>query len=124
MRSTGNNIPDLNLEGTMSIQIAEARPPKASHRRLVDLAREFDRSPQAWIRDILKGRPLASGSRLYLKGTRFPDGWRVSDADLTAFLEALTADKLGAHGVIPAPTSARSSASHEAADRQLEAAGW
>jgi hypothetical protein len=80
--------------------------------------------PAAVIRWIKRGRTLRDGTRLHLRATLTPSGWRVHREDVDAFTAALTADRLGhaAPDVPPARQQARQS--HERAERELAAAGF
>jgi hypothetical protein len=63
-------------------------------------------------------------TRIQLRCTRTPSGWRTSVQAVHEFFDALTADRTGQS--VPAPTSrtpARRRRDHERAERELAAAG-
>jgi hypothetical protein len=79
-------------------------------RRAVEQARRLNVHPNTVYRWLRRG----------LVGTLRGAVWYVRDEDIEEFFAAKTAARLGQN----APTSAAASASHEAADRALERAGW
>jgi hypothetical protein len=97
-------------------------PPQPFGRKLVEQARRLETHPNTLIRWIKSGVKLRDGSRLQLRATLTPGGWRLTDSDINMFYSALTADRLGqaASTSIDGARSRRA----EAAAAQLEAAGW
>lgn len=99
-----------------------ADPAPAYGRRLVEQARRLDTHPNSITRHIRNGVLLRDGSRLRLRATVTPGGYRITDADVDAFYEALTADRLGESA--PASCADSPNKSHRAAAAALEASGW
>ena len=90
---------------------------------MVDVARQLDRHPASVTRWIVKGALLRDGSRRRLDALRTPGGWLIDQRDLDSFLTVLASDVLGQSTPVglPAPVDSRA---HDAADRELDAAGW
>jgi hypothetical protein len=102
------------------VSIATESTP-AYGRRLVEQARRLDTHPNTLIRHVRSGVRLRDGSRLRLRATVTPGGYRIADSDVDLFYTALTADRLGAsQPAVPPP----SSKAHQAADAALAAACW
>src|SRR4051812_36510170 len=63
------------------------------------------------IRWITVGVRLSDDARLRVRATRTPGGWRITDADMDAFLAAVTEDRLRRVGIgAVSPTPVRLSA--------------
>jgi hypothetical protein len=102
------------------------------YRSLAQFARRFPWNKESrpvhvatLTRWILKGCRASAGTRIKLRATRFPAGWRTTDEWVAEFLDALTADRAGL--AAPAPSSRapdRRRRDIERAERELAAAGF
>jgi hypothetical protein len=88
--------------------------------KIIDVCRERGVTPSAVSRWIGKGVLLADGSRVRLRATANPHGWRIDRHDLNAFLAAVTADRLTQAG---AADEIRSPGEDEQLKKDLAAAG-
>jgi hypothetical protein len=93
-------------------------PPEATHFNPTTLGKIFSNDENAWTRAILKGAALRDGSRIFLKATRLPAGWRIEREDLELFLSGLTAGwQADSKANAPAP---RASAQRKAEAARIE----
>jgi hypothetical protein len=101
----------------------DEKTPASDYRSLQQIARRFPPGKQdkpvhpatltKWIR---QGIALSDGSKLRLRAVRFPAGWRTRTEWVDEFLEAITADRIGAPAHDPAHA--------RRADAALAATGW
>src|SRR5688500_4512631 len=70
------------------------RSPAQAARRLGTGRNGKPLHPSTFTRWILQGVRLSDGSRLTLRARRLPGGWRITDDDLDAFIDATTRDRL------------------------------
>jgi hypothetical protein len=88
--------------------------------KIGDVCRQQDVSPSAVTRWISKGTLLGDGSRVKLKATAVPGGWRIDRRDLAAFLSVVTKDRLAELG---AAEDIRTPGEDDALKKDLAAAG-
>ena len=62
-----------------------------------EIARQKSVHPSAVVRWMRRGAVLANGTRVFLRYERLPGGYRVKPEWLEEFLEALAANRSGAH---------------------------
>jgi hypothetical protein len=80
---------------------------------------------QQTVRNWFRSGVAAGVGRLCLRATRYGGNWRISERDLTNFLEAVTTANLPIDLAIAGPSASRASqlARAEAAGKELERMG-
>jgi hypothetical protein len=130
-----NNTELLPPAASLDYTINEITPKPVIYRTLSHVARRFPPNkgnrpvhPSSLTRWILDGIRLSDGSRIRLRGVRFPSGWRNTDEWIEDFLESLTAARTcsrlmaGRTGSLRSP--ARRQREHLRAKRELKTSGF